>query len=74
MNSLSQEIFDQEIFDHEIAICQQLAKKNNGECNWGKCKDCGVLPLLYKLHKGVLLEKPDEIKKLKNGQLGDFLK
>jgi len=42
------------------------SKENGGKCNWGICKKCGVLPLLYKLHKGILLEKPEEIKELKN--------
>ena len=50
------------VFDKEIAMCRRLSKE---KCAWGKCKDCGVIPLLYKLHKGKLLEKPAEIKKVK---------
>ncbi len=58
-------IIKKEVFNKEIALCKKLAKKNKGKCGWGKCKDCGVVPLLYKLHKGELLEKPAEIKEIK---------
>ena len=54
------------VFDREIKFCQKLSKENNGKCNWGKCKDCGVLLLLQKLYKGELIENKDEIKKFKN--------
>ena len=54
-----------DIFNKEIAMCKTLFKKKKRGCDWGKCKDCGVIPLLYKLHKGQLLEKPAEIKKVK---------
>jgi len=54
------------IFDKETSMCKKLFQKNKGKCTWGKCKDCGVIPLLYKLHKGQLLEKPAEIKKVKS--------
>jgi len=60
---LKKNIIKKEVFDREIALCKQLSKKHKGKCGWGKCKDCGVIPLLYKLHKGQLLEKPAEIKK-----------
>ncbi len=56
----------QEVFDREIALCQQLSKKRKGGCGWGECQKCGVIPLLYKLHKGRLLEKPAEIKKTRD--------
>ncbi len=59
-------IINKNIFDKEIGLCKMLARKNRGECAWGKCKDCGVIPFLYKLHKGQLLEKPGEIKKVKS--------
>ncbi|MDD5145608.1 MAG: hypothetical protein PHF44_02100 [Candidatus Pacebacteria bacterium] len=52
-------------FEKEIKMCEKLAKEKKGKCGWGKCKDCGVIPLLYKLHKGKLLEKSAEIKKAK---------
>ena len=55
-----------EVFDKEINLCKRLAKENKGKCAWGVCKNCGVVPLLYKLYKGKLLEKPAEIKKAKS--------
>lgn len=58
-------IINKEVFNKEIAICKNLFKAGRGKCTWGNCKDCGVVPLLYKLHKGQLLEKPAEIKKVK---------
>ena len=33
-----------------------MKKEKKDGCGWGKCVDCGVIPLLYKLHKGQLLE------------------
>lgn len=56
---------NQEIFDRELAMCQKLSRENGGKCNWGECKTCGVIPLLYKLYKGVLLEKKEKIEKVK---------
>jgi len=61
---LKKNIINKEVFDREIALCQKLSKKNSGKCGWGKCADCGVIPLLYKLHKGELLED-NEAKKVK---------
>lgn len=55
-NGLRKNVIDKEIFNREIALCQKLAKENSGKCGWGKCMDCGVIPLLYKLHKSELLE------------------
>ncbi len=49
-------IIKKEVFDREIALCKMLFKKHKGKCGWGKCKDCGVLPFLYKLYKGKLVE------------------
>lgn len=63
---LRKNIIKKDVFDKEIALCKKLAKENKGKCGWGKCKDCGVIPFLYKLHKGKLLEKPTELKKIKN--------
>lgn len=62
---LKKNIIKKEVFDREIKLCEILSKKNKGKCGWGKCKDCGVIPFLYKLHRGKLLEKPAEIKKAK---------
>ncbi len=66
---LKKGIVKKEVFDREVALCQKLAKKNKGKCNWGECQLCGVIPLLYKLHKGELLEEVDEIKKVKDKTL-----
>lgn len=61
---------NQEIFDRELAMCRKLSRKNGGKCNWGECETCGVIPLLYKLHKGILLEKKEEIEKVKREIFG----
>lgn len=63
---LKKNIIKKEVFNREIALCRRLAKEHKGKCGWGRCKDCGVIPLLYKLYKGKLLEKPAEIKKAKS--------
>ncbi|MFA6974039.1 MAG: hypothetical protein WC238_04875 [Parcubacteria group bacterium] len=60
---------NKKIFDSEIVMCHKLSKEKKG-CNWGKCTDCGVVPLLYKLHSGLVAEKKADIKKLKNNFLG----
>lgn len=52
-------------FDKEIGMCQGLFKKQKG-CNWGSCTECAVIPLLYKLHKGEVIEDKEEVKKLKD--------
>lgn len=57
------------IFDQEIAICKKLYKKYKG-CNWGKCKNCGAMPLLYKLHKGKIVENENDVRNLKKKFLG----
>jgi len=62
---LKKNIIKKEVFDRELELCQNLSKENSGKCGWGKCKDCGVIPLMIKLHKGELLEDPEEIKKSK---------
>ncbi len=58
-------IIKKDVFDREITLCKKLSKEKGGRCAWGKCKDCGVILLLYKLYKGKLIEEPSEIKKLK---------
>ena len=63
---IKKEFIKKKVFDREIALCQKLAKENNGKCGWGKCQNCGVIPLLYKLHKGELLEDKKEIEKIKD--------
>ena len=61
----------EEEFQKETAMCRELYQKNSGGCAWGKCKTCGVIPLLYKLHKGIFVEKEEEIKALKKEIFGD---
>ena len=58
-----------EVFDREIKICRQMNKEKNG-CAWGKCDQCGVIPLLHKLHKGVLLEDKEKIDAAKKEVFG----
>ncbi len=62
---LKKNIIKKDIFDREIALCQILFKKHKGKCGWGICKNCGVVPFLYKLHKGKLIENPKELTKTK---------
>ena len=62
---LKKNIIKREVFKREIALCQMLSKKHRRKCGWGKCKDCGVIPLLYKLHRGHLLEKPADLAKIR---------
>jgi len=62
---LKKSMIKKEVFEREIAMCKKLSKENNGGCNWGKCKDCGVPLLLWKLYKGELIEDKDEIRKTK---------
>lgn len=57
---MDQIIISKEVFDKEIKICRQMNKEKGG-CAWGKCDSCGVIPLLFKLHKGELLEGKTEI-------------
>jgi hypothetical protein len=63
---LRKNIIKKEVFDREVKLCKKLSKENRGKCGWGKCKECGVIPLLYKLHKGKLLEKSAEIERTRS--------
>lgn len=59
-------LISKNVFEREIALCQKLnADSANKGCNWGKCNNCGVVPLLIKLHKGILIEDKKELKELK---------
>ncbi len=58
-------MIENKVFEREIEQCKKLAKKNQGKCAWGKCQDCGVLFLLYKLGKGKLVEDEKEIASLR---------
>lgn len=61
---------DQAVFEKELAMCRKLHHEKQG-CNWGKCATCGVIPALYRLHKGVLLEKEEDIRKVKEEVFGE---
>ncbi len=63
---LKKNLLKKEVFEKEITLCQMLSKKNKGKCGWIKCKSCGAIPLLIKLHKGKLLKDPVQIRKIKN--------
>ncbi|HNX10994.1 MAG TPA: hypothetical protein PKI61_02535 [bacterium] len=60
---------NEETFLKETALCRDLSTKNGGHCNWGECDKCGVIPLLYKLGKGKIYEKEDEVKELRKTTL-----
>ncbi|MFA5899084.1 MAG: hypothetical protein WC829_08220 [Hyphomicrobium sp.] len=63
---LKKNVIKKDVFERELALCKNLSSENGGKCGWGVCSKCGVLPLLYKLHEGILLEKPVKIKEVKN--------
>ncbi|MFC1663626.1 hypothetical protein ACFL0A_00645 [Patescibacteria group bacterium] len=63
---LKKNVIGKKVFEKEINLCKKLSKENRGSCGWGKCKDCGVIPLLYKLHKGQPLEDIIKISRIKN--------
>ena len=54
------------VFERELELCRNLFCENGGTCGWGKCEQCGVIPLLYKLHSGILLEDTKDIKSVKD--------
>lgn len=60
---------NEKILKTEFSMCRKLYKENNGKCAWGRCESCGVIPLLYKLYKGELIEDTDEVKKVKDSIL-----
>lgn len=63
---LRKNVISKTVFEREIKLCQQLNREAGGQgCGWGKCRDCGVIPLLWKLHEGILLEDKKELKKIK---------
>lgn len=59
-------IIGREVFEKEIELCQKLFKENNGQCCWGSCDSCGVIPCLYKLYKGEVIDGADEVRELRN--------
>ncbi len=58
-------LIEQEVFNKEIKMCKELYNKGN-VCAWGKCDQCGVIPLLHKLFKGEVLEEKQQIIELKS--------
>lgn len=56
---------DTETFERELALCKKLSKENSGGCCWGRCADCGVLPLLVKLYKGEAIDDKERIAEMK---------
>jgi len=67
---LEKNVIKKSVFDQEVELCKKLSHKNKGKCAWGKCRDCGVLFLLYKLYKGELVEDKKEIEKMRKDILG----
>ncbi|HOX40749.1 MAG TPA: hypothetical protein PK263_00980 [bacterium] len=61
---------EKDTFDEEIGICQKASAEHGGECAWGKCESCGVVPMLHKLYKGELIEDPTTIEDLRSQYLG----
>jgi hypothetical protein len=70
---LKKNVINKNVFEREVGLCKKLSLKNEGRCGWGKCKNCGVLFLLHKLHKGELIEKKKDVKKIREDAL-DFKK
>ena len=64
---MSCSVLEKDVFENEIALCKKLC--HEGSCRWGVCEHCGVIPLLYKLHKGILLEDSEAIKKTRGKEL-----
>lgn len=63
------EKISKEIFETEIEMCKKHFQKKQC-CAWGKCENCGVLPLLQKLHKGEIIDEKETIEKFKAEMLG----
>ena len=53
-----------DVYKKETKMCAKLFKEKQG-CAWGKCAECGVVPLLYKLETGQVIEDETEVKELK---------
>jgi hypothetical protein len=67
---LKKGVINKNIFDREVDLCKKLSRENKGKCGWGKCKNCGVLFLLHKFYRKELIEKKEEIKKIRKDFLG----
>ncbi|MDD2909842.1 MAG: hypothetical protein PHU74_02875 [Candidatus Pacebacteria bacterium] len=64
-------VINEEVFKKEIELCKKLNKKNGGKCCWGTCDNCGVIPCLYKLYKGEVVDDENDIKELKKNLMSD---
>ena len=53
------------VYRKENKTCAKLFKEKGG-CKWGKCAECGVIPLLHKFETGIKLEDEQDIKELKD--------
>lgn len=62
---MKKNLITEELFNKETNLCKQLSEENNGKCCWGNCENCGVIPFLYKLYKGEVIDDEDKIKELK---------
>lgn len=62
---LKKNVITAETFERELALCKKLSKENSSGCCWGRCADCGVLPLLVKLYKGEVIDDKEKIDSLK---------
>jgi len=51
-------------FERELALCKKFWTEKQG-CTWSECKTCGVIPLLYKLHTGIVYDDAEEIDEIK---------
>ena len=67
---LKKNIIKKKVFEREIKLCQHLNKEHMGKCGWGRCKQCGVIPLLYKLHKGKLIDKSGDLAEIRTSIFG----
>ncbi len=67
---LKKKLISKEVFEKEIALCKEMSAKDGG-CCWGRCEQCGVVPLLVKLYKGKLVDNNEELKMLKKDMLRD---
>ena len=54
-----------DVYKKETKACAKLFKEKGG-CKWGRCAECGVIPLLYKFETGIVVESAQDIKDLKD--------
>ncbi|MDD4290541.1 MAG: hypothetical protein PHH83_04740 [Patescibacteria group bacterium] len=66
---INPKIINEEVFKKEVELCRKLNKENGGKCCWGTCENCGVIPCLYKLYKGEVIDDENELKELKESLL-----